>query len=486
MVLDFWIALAMAQDDPAPAPDPRDDEIFGPAEEPAPDPRDDEIFGSSDPEPEPAPQSEPTPAAPTGDRDEDLLGGGFQSTERALADKLTVLDDRFTIGGRMWVLAQANLSEGVDDPSQVTMDGPTRFDLYADARPNDRVRAYASGRLTHDWSIRRGDTDPFTGEEIPVDTVLLDQLWVKFDVAHRVYVTAGKQRIRWGTGRFWQPTDFLNQQRLDPLAIVDVRTGVDLVKVHVPIESANSNVYAIANLADAHALDEIGGALRAETSFGQTELTASAAARKDQPVKLGATASSGLGPFDVSLEAAVQHGVTDPRWEGTLDPVALVFPTEVDISDEWLVQVVGGLELSIAYGSDDSFAIGAQGFYNQLGYDDADLLGWLFLVNQYTPLYFGRAYAGGYVYVPSPGRLKDHTFLASVLVNVSDESLVGRFDWRATLMRYLDANAFVSVYGGGNGELHYSVEIPASGTATEPIVVPAPLATIGLSAIVRF
>jgi hypothetical protein len=454
--------------------------MFG---EPAPaDPRD-AMFG----EPAPAPVEPAEPAEPPADRDQALLGGGFESAEGRMADTLVQLDDRFTLGGRLWVLAQGNAPEGLDGLDQVSLDGPTRLDLYADARPNDRIRAYASGRLTHDFTVRKEDLDPISGEPLSPDSVLLDQLWLKFDVGRRVFVTAGKQRVRWGTGRFWNPTDFLNQQRLDPLAIVDVRTGVDLVKVHLPLESANSNLYAFAVLQDAQAVDQVGGALRAETSFGQTELTASASARKDQPLRLGGDLSSGLGPLDVALEVAVQRGVTTPRWEGAFDPATFAtLPTEVDVSDQWLVQVVGGAEMSVPYGGDDSFSLGIQGFYNDLGYDDAELLPWLFVAGGYTPLYFGRVYAGGYAFVPGPGRLDEQTFLASVLANVSDGSLVIRGDWRANVLRFLDASLFASWYGGANGELHYGFELPASITGGEPLVIPAPLATVGVSAIVRF
>jgi hypothetical protein len=222
------------------------------------------------------------------------------------------------------------------------------------------------------------------------------------------------------------------------------------------------------------------------TCFGQTAITASAAFRMDQRVGLGADLWPGPGPLDVSLEAAVQHGVTAPRWEGSFDALTFEGPTEVDVSDEWLVQVVGGVEVAVPYGGDDSFSIGAQGFWNDLGYDDAELLPWLFVVGQYQPLYFGRAYAGGYLFLPSPGKLDEHTFLASALANVSDGSVVLRGDWRVNVLRFLDVSLFGSWYGGANGELHYELEVPATTPGDEPLVVPAPLATAGISGIVRF
>jgi hypothetical protein len=454
----------------------------------AQDPRDDEIFGAPAPEPAPAP-------APVDPRDADLFGTPAPEApvapppEAALAETMKALEDRFTIGGRLWLQTQANIPEGVDDPAEVTLDAPSRLDLYADARPNDRVRAYASGRLTHDFTVRASDVDPLTGEAESPETVLLDQLYLKFDAAHRVFFTVGRQRILWGVGRFWNPTDFLNQQRLDPLAVFDVRTGVDLIKVHVPVESANANFYAIANLEDAQNLEQIGGALRAEVAFGQTELTASGSVRSGEAQKLGATLSSGIGPFDLAIEGALQHGSPDAFYAGQIDLATFTFPRTVDRSDEWLPQVVGRIEASIPYGADDSVILGAEYFRNEQGYENADLLPWLFLNGAYVPLYFGRDYGGGYVLLAGPGRADDHTFIASVIANLSDRSLLARFDWRARVLTWLEPNLFVSWSGGENGELHFSYTLapqPLIPGLEEGISIPAPFLTVGAGAVARF
>ena len=432
----------------------------------AEDPRDAELFG------EPAPEA---PVAPP--------------PEAALQATMRELEDRFTLGGRLWLQTQANVPEGTSDPADVTLDAPSRLDLYADARPNDRVRAYASGRLTHDFTIRDTDTDPFTGAPLASETVLLDQLTLKFDAAHRVFVTVGRQRILWGVGRFWNPTDFLNQQRLDPLAVFDVRTGVDLLKVHVPVESANANFYAIGNFEDAQTLAEIGGALRAEVAFGQTELTASGALRAGTAQQLGVTLSSGVGPFDLALEAAIQHGSPDPHYAGRFDLATLTLPRTVDRSTAWLPQVVARIEASIPYGAEDSLIVGVEYFRNELGYDSAELLPWLIANGAFTPLYFGRDYAGGYALLAAPGRADDHTFIASVLSNLSDRSLIARLDWRARALTWLEPNVFVAASGGGNGELHFSYEVapqPLIPGLEEGISVPAPFVTVGAGAVARF
>ncbi|MEQ1570727.1 MAG: hypothetical protein ABMA64_34175, partial [Myxococcota bacterium] len=414
--------------------------------------------------------------------------GGFIGSESDLARRLEALDDRLTVGGRLWLQTTARVPDGVDDVDQVALDAPNLLDLFVDARPNDRVRAYAQARLQHDWTVSSGASDPFTGAALSPDRVLLDQLWTKFDVGHRVYVTAGKQRIRWGAGRFWNPTDFMNQQRLDPLAILDVRTGVDLLKVHVPVESANANVYALANLTDAADLSHVGGAVRAEWSTGQTEVTASAAARADQPVLLGADLSSGVGPFDLRAEAAVQHGANGPFYEGTLDLASFQLPTEVDRSEEWLLQLVVGAEWSLRLSADDSISFGVEWFHNELGYGDADLYPWLFANSAYLPLYIGRDYAAGYVFLAGPGRWDDHTFVGSGLVNVSDGSAVARLDWRGQVLTWLQPTVYGQLHFGENGEFHYAIDIPAAPIPglEDGLKVPAPLFDLGVGAIVEF
>ena len=46
-------------------------------------------------------------------------------------------------------------------------------------------------------------------------------MWLNFDIGRTVFVTAGRQRVKWGIGRFWNPTDFLQPARLDALAFFD-------------------------------------------------------------------------------------------------------------------------------------------------------------------------------------------------------------------------------------------------------------------------
>ncbi len=444
------------------------------------DERDDDIFGA--PTPESVPEAPPPTDTPAFLGEVDLT-----PTDSAdIARKLGLADDRLTIGGKLHLRVNTYV---LDDTQfeKSRLDNPNLLDLFVDARPNDRIRGFAQGRLRYDFTVSAGDTDT-TGTAISPSSVVLDQLWLKFDVAHRIFLTAGRQRIKWGAGRFWNPTDFMNQQALDPLAVFDERTGVGLVKVHVPIEAMGANLYALGNFEGADTLNQVGGAVRTEWVLGPSELTLSAATRKGQPLRLGGDVSAGVGPFDLHVEGAVLHGVTDPYYTGTLDLDAFEFPKEENREDEWLPQVVGGGEIGIKYNDEDVLYLGVEYFYNGSGYDDASLYPWVFAKGAYTPFYTGKHYGGVYVYLPSPGRLDDLSLTASTLGNLSDASYVSRLQVSYRALTWLNTYVYGQYHFGKAGEFHYSYDVPDS-VAALGLAIPdidAPLVDVGVGASVGF
>lgn len=469
---------AATTDAPAPAPPAET-----PAETPPPPPDngvdEDAMFGA------PSPTEAPPETGAT-----DL--GDVQLTETSssdIASRLGLADERLTIGGKLYMRAGAAFNEDTD-LADTPYSSPNLLDLFTDIRPNERVRGYAQARFRYDFTVASGDLDAYGVEAEPA-SVTLDQLWLKFDLAHRVYVTAGRQRVKWGSGRFWNPADFMNQQTLDALnaTVFDERTGVTLMKVHVPIESLGANLYGVANFDGADTVEQIGGALRTEWVLGPSEIALSAAARKGDPLRLGADVSAGVGPFDLHVEAAVKHGDDGPFYKGSWDIATFEFPEEVDRSDEWIPQVVAGAELGILVNDEDTIYVGAEYFYNGAGYDSSDLYPYLAFMGYFTPFYLGQHYAGAYVAVPSPGNWDDVSFTTSTLSNLSDHTYASRLDVSAKLNTFLSVNAYGQVNYGENGELHYSVEIdPVPGVVAleEGISIPAPIGSVGVGAMVNF
>lgn len=431
---------------------------------------DDELFGETPP---PADTPPPDPDDPF----------GAVATDAGIASLLGQREDDLVVGGRVYLRADAAFAEDAE-AKDATVSSPNLLDLFVDARPNDRLRAYAAARVKHDWTVEAGDTDAFGNAKDPT-AVSFDQLWLKGDMGSRLFWTVGRQRIKWGSGRFWNPTDFLNQQVRDPLAVYDERTGVGLVKLHLPVGAAN--VYALANVEGASTPNGVGGAGRAEIVFGPAELALSAAARKGQPLRLGGDLSAALGPVDVHVEGAVRHGDEGPFWEGTLDWETFAFPTEVDRSDDWIPQVVAGAEVGLRYGDEDSVYVGAEYFWNEAGYEDAGVYPWLLFEGGYQAFYVGRHYGSAYVYLPSPGQLDDASFTASWIGNLSDASNVARLDARWTVLTQLSVNLYGAYHFGEVGELRYGLDVPSiPGVLDDGLHIDPPTFDVGVGANVEF
>ncbi|MEL6186254.1 MAG: hypothetical protein AAFU79_16640, partial [Myxococcota bacterium] len=474
----------------------------------------------------------PPSAAPTSSRsdfEEELFGAPPPppSAERAgetessgildaLQDSLRNASDRLAIGGTLFLRIEYRaLDEG--EPSDFALVSPITLDLYLDARPMDRVRTYVRGRLAYDPTAAADETadsadltDPnatatLGGGGRPVTQVLLDQLWVKFDLARSVFLTVGKQRVRWGTGRIWNPTDFLNAQRFNPLALFDPRLGVSLVKLHVPFEDAGANLYAIVNLDGADQLDRVGAAARAEIAFDTTELAASASWRDGEPLRFGVDASAGVGDFELRAELALLYDDPLPVFSGDFDPSQPAALTGVRVryrEDSVLPQLVLGADVTLGYGDGQEAILGLEYFFNSTGYDGAELypvlalaptLGQQFPAQAeqiglrtptpavFQPFYLGRHYLSLLALFPTPLGLEDHSLVLTGLVNLSDRSALVRVDHTVRLFRFLSFRSYINAHFGDLGEFRLGFELgPISPLGAGISLVP-PLFELGFA-----
>jgi hypothetical protein len=394
-------------------------------------------------------------------------GVSVEDFEERLAERE---ESTFDIGGGLFSQMTSSVPDGAEF-DDVTYSFPNILDLYVDGRPNDRIRVFAQGRVTHNPTIGQGQFSEFTDEEPQTTSVALDQLYLKFDIARKVYVTAGRQGVRWGVGRFWFPNDILRDQRRDPLAIFDNRTGVDLLRFHIPVEKLGWNFYAVANYSGADSLEDIGGAVRGEFVFGNTEVGVGGAARNDQPYRVSADVSTGFWLVDLRAGVTFSHQVEQPFFRGDtnledFDEINLGNVTDLELPEaysregDWIPQAVAGLEFTIPYGDDDTLLIGGEYFFNDFGYSRTDYYPWLILNGTFRPLYIGRHYGGIFAALPSPGELDDHSFTLSTLGNLSDQSFLSRFDYSVTILTHLRAFAFASVTYGNEGELRQGLRLP--------------------------
>ncbi len=155
-------------------------------------------------------------------------------------------------------------------------------------------------------------------------------MWLRFDVAHTVFVTAGKQHVRWGTGHFWAPTDFLHLRPRNPLDVFDARTGTTMLKLHLPVESRAWNFYGYLlteSNTSTPTLGSVAAATRAELVLGPAELGLGAVGQRSQKPKFAADLSFGVGDVDVYGELGLRSGNKIDRVRYDANGVAPPTPT---------------------------------------------------------------------------------------------------------------------------------------------------------------
>ncbi|WP_338867523.1 hypothetical protein [Myxococcus stipitatus] len=439
-----------------------------------------------------------------GDRDSNVLSG---PGTRSAFDSEEAVNDPLQIGGQFYLRGFAAATEGTSF-GNTSFAAPTLVDGYFDARPMERLRGFVVGRLSYDPTFI-----PSAESNAPANPrVLLDQAWLRFDFDRTVFFTVGKQHVKWGSGQIWNPTDFLSPQRRNPLAFVDLRTGVSMVKVHVPWEAEGWNFYGIAVMDDlgtdagalvdntggiptvsdagpVNRLSRIGGALRAEVVVGPAELAATAVAQRGRKPRFGFDLSSALGPIDVYGEVGLKKGTERPLYRlpagvTVEDVIQGREKVETYVPSGLTPQVTAGANYSFGYGENDIAVVGVEYFYNSTGYTSS--LGYPFLMLQgaFQPLYLGQHYASAYVFLNDPGPLERTSFNLFTLGNLSDKSYISRLNVTHRALSYLTMEAYGAVhYGhkGGEFRLGYTVpEFVVEGETIPGFTVPAPTFELGV------
>jgi hypothetical protein len=500
---------------------PTEEELFGtpPAESP-------QAGAEREEEPEPPRREEPGSPRP----EEAELFGGTGSPNAAPPPAQGIVPreivESLRIGGQLYLRGQTLSQEDVA-PEDWALTSPNLLDVWLDARPNDRVRAFTLGRMRYDPTAPATATpslasaeqaipgyDPSTGgitAGVRGPRVVLDQLWVNFDVERRVFVTAGKQHVKWGVGKFWNPTDYLHPVPRNPLAVFDERVGTTMVKLHVPWEARGWNAYGVAVLEDIAGLDEptnrlgrVGVGGRVEAVVGTVELGADALTQDGHRPRFGVDASAGIWELDVYAEGALRTSRDEPRW-GVVSPGAPLVLRYGRVDPEGFTPavVVGG-SWSAKYSDEDTVTLGAEYSFDDAGYTSKDIYPFLLAgapeltgdpaapIRQrdptaFRPFYLGRHYAGAFVLLPSPGRWNDTTFTLSVLGNLSDGSYVARLDHAVLALTYLRVESFAAVsFGARGGEFRLGFDLPLSDLAPglpadQAISIPPPVLQLGIA-----
>jgi len=388
------------------------------------------------------------------DRDDEIFGEG---TDEETSEELVLAEDPLELGGILYLRFDGAFVESANLADH-DFSSPNFADLYLDARPNDRLRGFIRGRLK--WNPTVEPNEPtFLGLGAPPTQtdILLNELWLKFDVGRTLFVTLGKAHVRWGASRLWNPIDLINTTRRSPLAFFDERTGLPLLKLHFPIESLGWNFYLLGVLDEADPLGAAAAAARAEFVFSTVELGLTGAYRRGEDPKAGLDLSAGIFDLDFTGEVGFRFEEATPT-----------------------IQASAGLEYGIPILDDDSLYLGAEYFYNQDGHDtveDAffasagvstleDLTlgvadGSIDLNQTLSTLqffYIGEHYAAVFFALPYPGSWNNTSFTLSTVANLSDYSALSRLDISTRVLTYLTVQTYIMGHWGNQGELRAGPE----------------------------
>jgi hypothetical protein len=455
-------------------------------------PSEDDIFGKPAPPPEAKPAASDAYPAPSRPRPAPPADAPLE-TASAPPEGFTAPPappDPLKIGGMLYLRLDSQWQQG-QPFSQWLLTSPNLIDLYVDVRPNDRVRAFILGRAQVNPLVPEAVQATVYGQALATQ-VLLDQAWIRFDIERAVFVTVGKQQVTWGVGRFWNPTDFLHFRKRDPLSTFDQRQGEWMLKLHVPWEKAGWNFYALALFSGNEVVDQlgkVGGAVRAEVVLGSLEVAAEVVVRSGTLPRLGLEATWAVWEIDFYGNASLGRGTPNglPQWNMLTPPDWQATPpnpgTYEGYQPGFAPQVTAGASWTWKYDDLHTLTVGAEYFYNSLGYADPAIYPWLIVNTQYDPFYVGRNQVGLYVLLPKPFKWYDTTFIFSTLANLTDSTFISRVDYSVLLLTYLRLEAYASVhYGMVGGAYRFAIDVPAAPPyLNEPVNIPPPVADFGVA-----
>jgi len=356
---------------------------------------------------------------------EDEFSKGF-AEGKGLTDKDhdDVNMDRLKIGGDIWAEWQIlTLNYPALTQKDITTT-PMTLNMYMDSQLRNDIRGFFRGRFVHDASIDETVVSPLTGRTQKRDTSTLEEMKISFNTAKRVFWTLGKQKIKWGASRFWNPTDFLNRERRNLLRPEDLRSGLSLVKAHVPIK--NANAYFILSAENANQSSKTGSAARLELPFSLGEVTASVFNPKSSPTMVGGDLSLGVWDFDVYFEGA-------------------------QTDDDKNKSATGGLTYTFKYSDDDTATLGLETFWQENGTGDISLYQAQVTAGQWIPFYVGKNYSMFSTALMNPGTWNNSNFLFFVIRNDIDKSNYAKLSWSYTGLTDMVWTAAAGIYSGDKG-----------------------------------
>lgn len=343
--------------------------------------------------------------------------------------------ENMQIGGTLSTEADFFFQNGVP-LSSTPATNPNILFLYLDSKLENDARVFIRTRTFYDpTGLSSGNpnevtyTNPYgfgngTSDNLQIS---LQEMRLSANIDHEIFLTVGRQKIKYGAAKFINPTDFLNPVPYDFFLPSDERTGVDMVKMQIP--SGTANLYAAGVLGNPTTGNTSGGYFRGELGYdpggsflGSGEISLSGWFPKNQPGRGGFDISQALGDLDFYFEGAAGQ----------------------NFGGAWEDAVSAGVNWETKYADRDTNTVTFEGEYFQAG-----------------PLAELGIFA---IDLGGPGNLTDITFIETNLFDFNSQSGLSRLDTVCQFTDRISGRVYVSgPWGKVGGALYLPGEIAQTG-----------------------
>jgi len=384
--------------------------------------------------------STPTPSPVPAAMGEDAKGldSTSNNAEKTTKEEVIQIGGTFSTEGDLYIQDGVSLFDN-------TASNPNILFLYLDSKLASDSRVFVRGRLFYDpTGVSGAGTSSFSNPYGLGDgsnenlRVSLQELKLSANIDRKVFFTFGRQKVKYGSAKFFNPTDFLNSQPLNFFLPSDERPGVDMVKMHIP--SGTANLYAAGLIGNPSSGNPSGGYLRGEWGYdgiqdflGAGEISLSGFLPKNQApqtvfdlsrvAKAGFDISQAVGDFDVYFEGAAGQ----------------------DSTGDWKAAYSAGAGWTVRYADRSSNTLTLQAEYAKVGaYGEFGVFS---------------------LYLPEPGSLKDITFVETNLYDFLGCSGLSRLDVIYQFTEQISGRIYGSGHWGDlGGVFHLPGQVAELGT----------------------
>ena len=327
---------------------------------------------------------------------------------------------------------------------------------FMDSRINSHLRGYASLLYSYSHADR-------------TNSGALNEAFIDFDIANRIYFRIGKQRFKTGFGQKWRISDWLNSTTvsvLDTGYSDSLRTGLTGIRM-------KTGFFTIfMKMPENEELNSIQLYLQGEFSIGNAHFILSHISEKGRAPAYSAGVSFGALGLDWYAEIALSGEsrrdrvkLADPG-SRTADPYANIL---VYREQKLRPLIIAGASYN---NQARKFGFSAEYFYNGYGYENAALYPYAYLSGTAEPSYLGKHYLA---VTGSKSEIFSRTDTVSLVLtgNLNDTSFALYPSWSTRINDNLSLSLSLTWYfGKTDGEYTFP---RYNGESGQPFVITNPL-----------